>query len=526
MAEVVNLNYKLNEEAIVEITEYLDKWLKDHKIQSRNKTVFMLESMLLDILAHYDEPRDVSVSIFRRLGRNTIRLTYDGDEFNPIAREDAGPQTQIFLANMGLAPSWSYKDHHNEITLAIPRNHLKDDSYLLIALVASIIAGIIGPSLPQSFTSFVSEYILSKLSDIFLSFLSVFAGILIFSSILSGICGMESTADLSKKGKYLLIRTLAAGVFGAVVGGLILIPFFNFTYGASSGGAGLKDIYTMILNIVPSDPVTPFSNGNMLQISLIAVIIGCVMIMLDNRVAHVKDLILQGNTIMISAVELVCRLLPIYIFSDLTRLFWDNGLKIILITWKPLLLCIAVNLLYALYKLAKVSIKYKLNIIGLMKKVFPSFIIGLTTASSMAAYGTSLEINDNKFGIDHGYSGFATAIKNQLHSANGIYIFIIVIYFLAEYSGISINPAWFVSVWIVVLLINPAIPPVSGGVLVCMGIIMDQFGIPATSLGMAATLMMLFDFIATGSKIVAVHMEEIEEADHLGLLDKTVLTKN
>ncbi len=525
MAELINLTYKLNEEGIVEITEYLDEWLKEHNIQSKNKTVFMLESMLLDIRAHYSEARDVSVSIRRRLGRYTIIVTYDGEEFNPITTKEAGPQTQILLANMGLAPAWSYEDHVNEITLAIPRNHLKDDSYLLIALVASVVAGLIGPYLPQVFTSFVSEYILSKLSDIFIRFLSVFAGILIFFSILSGVCGMESAADLRQKGRYLLSRTLISGMLGAIIGGLILIPFFRFTYGAASGRNEMEDIYAMIIDIIPSDPVTPFLEGRMLQISLIAIILGGVMILLDNRVTHVRELVLQGNTIMITTVELICRLLPIYIFADLTRLFWDNGLEIILITWKPLLLCVAFNVLYTVYKLIVISTKYKIGITALFKKVFPSFMIGLTTASSMAAYGTSLEINESKLGIDHGYSTFATALKNQLHSTNGIVSFIIVIYFFAEYGGVSINPAWFVSVWIIVFLISPAIPPVSGGVLICMGIIMDQFGIPSSCIGMAATLIMLFDFISTGSKVVLVHIDEIEEADHFGLLDKKVLSK-
>ncbi len=525
MAEVFNLKYQLNEEAIVEITEYLDDLLKKYKVQSKNKTVFMLESMLLDIRAHYSDTIDVSVSMRKRLGRNTLRVTYAGEEFNPITADEAGPQTQILLANMGLVPSWSYKDHGNEITLAIPRNHLRDDSYLLIALISSVIAGLIGPHLPQAFTSFVSEYILCKLSDIFLSFLSVFAGILIFFSILSGICGMESTSDLSKKGRYMLSRTLFSGLLGAVIGGTLFIPFFRFTYGTADVNNGMEDIYRMILDIIPSDPVTPFMEGNMLQISLIAVILGGIMILLDNRVSQVRELVLQSNTIMISTVEFICRLLPIYIFADLTKLFWDNGLDIILITWKPLTMCIAINLLYTLYKLARVSLKYRISIGALFKKVFPSFMIGLTTASSMAAYGTSLDINESKLGIDHGYSAFATALKNQLHSTNGILSFIIVIYFFTQYSGTTINPAWFVSVWIVVFLINPAIPPVSGGVLVCMGIIMDQFGIPASCLGMAATLIMIFDFISTGSKVVLVHMDEIEEADHLGLLNKKILSE-
>ncbi len=63
MAEVKRMEYKLDAPAIVEITESIGQWLKDHKMQSRNRTVFMLESILLDVKAHYEEPVDVTVSI-------------------------------------------------------------------------------------------------------------------------------------------------------------------------------------------------------------------------------------------------------------------------------------------------------------------------------------------------------------------------------------------------------------------------------------------------------------------------------
>ena len=523
MAEIKKLEYKLDEEAIVEITEFMDSWLKEHKVRSKNRTVFMLESMLLDIRAHYGEARDVTVSILKKLGRKFIKVVYEGDEFNPTGNEEASHQTQLFLANMGFVPSWSYKDKRNEIILEIPRNHLKDETFLLLAFVGSVLIGFAGPILPEVVKSFVSEYILGTVSDIFMSLLGVFAGILIFFSILSGVCGMESIADLSKKGKYMISRTLLAGIYASVICGLIMIPFFHFSYGKSDGNSGAKEIYSMIKDIIPSDPISPFLNGNMLQICLIAVLTGSVIIMLGNRVDQIRELVLQGNTLLISVVELVCRLLPLYIFADLTRLFWENGLGIIITTWKPILLCVAANAFIALFKLIKISIRYKTKVSVLFKKVYPSFMIGLTTASSMAAYGTSLEINETKLGIDPGYSSFATPLKNQIHALNSVLGFIISFYFLAEYSGISINTFWFVNVWIVVFLISPAIPPVSGGTLICIGIMLNEFGIPNSCLSIAATLMLLLDFFMTSSKIIVVHMEEVEEADHLGLLDKKIL---
>ena len=525
MAEVSRFDRELNAEAIVEITESIGTWLKEHKIKSRNRTLFMLESILLDLDAHYKDKQDITVCLLKKLGHSSIRIIYDGEAFNPSENNEASPQTLFFLENLGLAPAWSYKNNRNEITLEIPRNHLKDESLLIIAAVASVISGFILPFLPGAAVTFISEYILETLSDIFMNLLGVFAGILIFFSILSGVCGMGNIADLNKKGKYMLSRTMIVNALGAVFGGLVLIPFFKFSYGGSGGSSGMKEIYAMIVDIIPSNPISPFMDGNMLQISVIAIFSGTVIIMLGNKVDQVKDLVLQCNTLILSIVEIICRLLPVYIYTNLTLLFLNNGLGIILTIWKPLLICLIINAILVFLKLMKISVKYKVGLPVLFRKVYPSFMIGLTTASSMAAFGTSLEINENKLGIDKGYSNFATPLKNQLHCLNGVIGFFVVIYYLTEYSGTAITPFWFLSVWIIVFLINPAIPPVSGGTLICIGVIMDQFGIPDTCLGMAATLILVFDFIMTSAKIVIVHMEEIEEADHFGLLDLKVLQK-
>ncbi len=523
MAEVKRMEYKLDAPAIVEITETIGAWLKEHKVQSKNRTVFMLESILLDIKAHYEEPVDVTVSIYRKLGHTTIKTVYTGEEFNPGETEEGSLQTQLFLANLGLAPSFSFKNRRNEISLEVPRNPLGDENLLLIAVIAAVTAGLLRPVIPETIASMISVYILGTLSGVFMDLLGVFAGILIFFSILSGVCGMGNISDLSSKGKYMLTRTMLYGLSGAVLGGLLLIPFFSFSFGETGEGGGIGEIYSIIRDIIPSDPISPFMNGNMLQISLIAFIVGSFIIILGNRVQGIHSLILEGNALLLSIVELICRLLPLYIFANLTELLWENGFGIVITIWKPLIICIAVNLLYVLIFLSAAGIKYKIKIPLLFKKVFPSFIIGLSTASSMAAFGTMLDINGSKLGIDRDYSSFATPLKNQLHVLNEATGFTIVIYYITEYSGISVTPFWFVSAWIIIFLINMAIPPVSGGALICIGVVMAQFGIPASCLGLAATLLLVFDFIMTASKIVIVHMEEIFEADHFGLLNRETL---
>ena len=191
----------------------------------------------------------------------------------------------------------------------------------------------------------------------------------------------------------------------------VLIPFYKFTYGESGSGGGLEEIYSLITAIIPSNPITPFIEGNMLQVCIIAIITGTVMIILGNRVDQVKIFASQCSSLFLSIVEAVCKLLLIYIYASLTILFVQNGIGMILTLWKPIAVCIGINAALALIRMLMVSFKYKISLPVLFKKIYPTFIIALTTASSMSAFSTSLEVNETKLGIDKSYNNFATPLK-------------------------------------------------------------------------------------------------------------------
>ena len=66
-------------------------------------------------------------------------------------------------------------------------------------------------------------------------------------------------------------------------------------------------------------------------------------------------------------------------------------------------------------------------------------------------------------------------------------------------------------------------PPVSGGMLAVLGILMAQLGIPDVGLGVAALLGIVTDFPATGSRIGIIHSEVILQANKLNMLDRDML---
>ena len=524
---IKNLDFQLNNEGIARITEKIESWLKEQKVNNKNRIrfVFTMEDVLKDIANFYGETKEVSLSFVKGLGHSYIKLTFAGEKYDLPEREAKDEYTQILAQNVGLEPSHSYKNGNNIITLEIPKDKTREEVFFILAVALALIMGAAKTYLPEKLAFILHDYILGNIEAIFMNLLCIFAGILIFLSILSGICGMGSIANLNKKGRYLISKTMLTGFLETGIITVLLLPFFTFHYGKTDGGSGFSEIIALFLNSVPSNPISPFQDGNMLQIAFIALIIGALITVTGSKVSGIKDLVCQGNVLFINIVNAICKLLPIYIFSALTLLFWDNGFGGILNIWKPIVLCLGFNVVLVLIKTIIVSIRFKVKFSLLIKKILPTIGIGFATCSSMAAFGTVLEINEKKLGVSPEYNSFAVPLKNILQLSCSASAFVITIFYFTELYNTNINTAWIIGVWLVVCIVQPAIPPVSGGMVICLGLIMKQFGIPDTNLGLAATLTLILDFITTATRIASNHMEVVEEAGHFKMLNRDILTK-
>ena len=95
--------------------------------------------------------------------------------------------------------------------------------------------------------------------------------------------------------------------------------------------------------------------------------------------------------------------------------------------------------------------------------------------------------------------------------------------FLAENSGVTADTSWWIILVLVSALLAIATPPVAGGVLSCLSILMLQLQIPQEALALGVTLLMLMDFPSTAVRVLTLHLEMVLQADRLGLLDVETL---
>ena len=525
MASIIKKEYQLDSKGIDEIIAEMNSWMNEHKIQNSNriKCSFSMETVLMDLMEHFQGELQVETIMRKKFGDYYFSITYDGEVYNPLNKVSSDEFTGYMLNKVGLKPSWSYKNKTNELDMKIPHNPASDEMLLLTSVLLAVLIGLMRPLFTDSVATYMIANILTPVSDIFMHLMGVFAGFMIFFSVVSGIGGIGSVAEFSKMGRLLIVRAIALTFLGCGMAVMVMIPLFGFHYGKVKTGSEGSTIIKMIFDLLPTNPISPFMDGNMIHIVFIAVIVGVIMLKMGREVKDLQNVVIQANSVMLKIVYMICKLLPLYIITSLVILFWENGLGFVKTLWKPIVLCIVVCFGMVAAKILLVSVKCKVSPFFLIKAVLPSFLVGLTTASSLAAFGTVMDINEKRLGISSEFNNFAIPITNIIYNSSGAAGYMVIIFYLAKYSGVDVNAIWFFTAWFIVSVLSLAIPPISGGVLVVIGIMLAQLGIPKECLGIAGTLVLIQDFFMTSSIIVLSQMEHLLEANRWKLVDYNVL---
>lgn len=515
----------LDKKGVDFISDEFQTIMKEYGVQKTNivKARLAMESVLLDISDHYDEKKEITIIMGSKFGSRFFTVRYEGSPYNPMEDAVSDGWTGQILSSVAIVPAWSHKNGYNEIYVRVPRNAKKSEIVMLASVAAGVLLGVLENYLPADISSFFTEFVCAPITKVFMNMLTTFAGLVVFMSLLAGIIGIGNLSDFSKVGKYMARRFLVADYIACGITILALIPFHRFTFGVSAGSSQWKAILDMLLDIIPSDPISPFVNGNVLNLVFMAVIIGITMLVLSREVPVIQGFLNQANQVIIHVVGLVCRLLPLYIFASLASLIGKNGIGILKSVWKPFLFCVIMLHFMLFAKIIITAIKLKARPAVLIRKILPTYLIGLTTASSMAAFGSLMDINEKKLGIPAELSRMGFPIGSVLNTYAACIGFVAVIFYLAELHGVSVNIGWFISIFICVTIISCAMPPVPGGMLIGIGIILNEFGLPASDLALAGTILMFCDFFMTSVRIGVLHLELALQADHWGKLDKDKL---
>lgn len=492
----------------------------DRKTALRSR--FAFEEVLLKYQKEFGERQEFEWHEEKKFGRHNIKISVRAGSFDPFSTSQEETVMHRLLENMGDVPGWSYKNNSNYVVFSFSKQQkISELAKILIAILSAILLGLIF-NFNHEVAVAVSETFLAPVFDTIMGVIIAFATVMIFLSVVNGICGMGDISALQNIGKKLIASFLTMLFIYGLIGLAALLPFFHVQQG-ERGTLDIVPIYTMFLGIIPKNIFTPFIDGNSLQVIVIAICVGIAILASGEKLALLQSVISQINIVVLSIITTIIKLLPVAVFISIFRIVATNQLDKIFSSYKYVVLHLICAVVSSVVAVLRMAVMQKVSPVTYIKKFLPTGMISLATASSMAAFSTNVDTCEHKLGIDNQFVNVGLPLGQVVFMPGVLHELMVSYFFMCELYGQAITWGAVLTVFLMAYLLSVANPPLPSAAIACHILLLTQMGIPVEGIAIIMAFNFIVDRIYTTFNLLALQAELVNVADKIGFLDKEKL---
>nr|MCR5564064.1 dicarboxylate/amino acid:cation symporter [Desulfovibrio sp.] len=364
---------------------------------------------------------------------------------------------------------------------------------IFIALILGIVAGL----LLQNNVAFANGYI-KPFGTIFLNLIKFIVCPVVLFSIIAGMITLSDVRQVSTIGaktvSYFLVTTFFAITIGLIGGFLFkgLFPALAVTgieYKAKAAGPFMDTI----VNIFPSNFIAPLMNASMLQIIVMAILIGLAIILVDERKSPAVDLIISFNEIFMKCMNLIIRLSPIGVFCLICPVVAANGAAIL---GSLAMVLLAAYACYTVHTIVVYGIAIKafsgISPMEFFKGQLPAMIFAFSSASSVGTLPINMA-GCRKMGATKEVTSFVLPLGATINmDGTAIYQGVCSIFIAACY-GIDLTVGQLVTIALTATLASIGTAGVPGAGMIMLAMVLASVGLPVDGIALVAGVDRIFD---------------------------------
>ena len=194
---------KLSNENIAQASSLAEKTFGEWGVDARNILQIRLavEETLLKYQEAFGAEAVFAQKYIKRLNRIRLELFLPGERVDPFdtGEEEQSQVLRGLLANMGVAPTWQYKNGENIILFTPKKKKPSQMASLALSVILAFLCGGMFSFLPESVRTFLANEIISPVFNRFMGLLSAIAGPMVFLSIVWGIYSIGDMAAMGDR---------------------------------------------------------------------------------------------------------------------------------------------------------------------------------------------------------------------------------------------------------------------------------------------------------------------------------------
>ena len=356
-------------------------------------------------------------------------------------------------------------------------------------------------------------------SSLYMNALRMMIYPLVFCSLIVGIQGIGSISATGRVGGQSVLYFVCTTVFASLLG-----LFLPQTLGLGKGVAiemvessieatKFTSLLDTVKNLIPSNPIASFANGDMLQVLVFAIIVGIACLTLGQKASPFVKVAEAVNDISVKIVSWVMYCTPVGVFCSIAGVVYANGGDTIIALAGVLIALYVTFLLYALIVYGGiVKIIGKCGLRRFFTKVLPAALNAFGTCSSSATLPISKKCADD-LDVPNEISSLALPLGATINMDAVSILMSFMIVFFANACGVEISLGMMITVMLSNALLSIGCPGVPGGAIACFAALSVIAGLPAGVMGVYISINTLCDMGATccnvlGDIACAVAMKE------------------
>lgn len=380
-------------------------------------------------------------------------------------------------------------------------SNLPEWTKVLIALALAVIVGMImGPN----------AAIFEPLGQLFLRLITMMMMPIVFTSL---ILGASSINDIKKLGRisgktvtaFLCTTSIAVGL-GALIG-TVLQPGKNLSLTPMDVDAVTREapsIANTLLDIIPRNVFTAFTEVRMLQIIFFALFLGVALALIESHYSQPVNKALNAlSAVFTKMISMIMKLTPIGVFGLMAPIAGTYGadailplIKIVFAVYFGCLLLLGVYGL-ALYLFARI------NPLDFYRKIFHVQMIAFSTSSSAATLPATMQVAREKLGLSNNVVSFILPLGGTINMDGGAIYQGIAVIFTAQLFGLELGTIQLLTVILTATLATIGTAGVPGMGVITLALVLQSVGLPLEGVALLAGIERILDMIRTLTNVTS-----------------------
>ncbi len=383
---------------------------------------------------------------------------------------------------------------------------------VLLGMVVGIIIGLIinlsGLNAAGSFVNvWIVDGILQAVGKMFVNALKMLVVPLVIFSLICGVCGIGDIKLLGRVGSksfglYMLTTAMAIAVAIIIAGAAGIGNGLERTTDADFAGREAPPLINVLIDIIPTNPISAMASGDMLPIIFWSIMVGISILMVGRKAKPIVEGAEIANEIMMKMVGIVMAVAPYAVFALITRAIAELGIDLLVSLAGYVIVLVAALMLHLFGTLMLVlKIFSGLSPRMFIRKIRNAQVFAFSTASSNATIPVTMRTVTQRMGVNNSVASFTVPFGATINMDGTAIMQGVATVFIANVYGIDLGIGGYLTVILMSVLASIGTAGVPGVGLIMLSMVFTQVGLPVEGIGLILGVDRLMDMIRTAVNV-------------------------